>query len=143
MDFLPPLSSCMFRQEQTTVYFKTCVCVQVNDGNVWASRGQGTRRFKCSVHYTCSCILFLILRVTWLVIYCNFSPEEAGFGGQLREQKVFFVHKTGTALREMRGDLGPHAHSSPGLSRDLITTFYQQQYIYDTLSFVRKAVLFV
>lgn len=143
MDFPPPLSSYMFGQKQNTVYFKMCVCVQVNDGNVWASRGQGTRCFKCSVHYTHSCILFLILRVTWLVIYCNFSPEESGFGGQLREPKVFFVHKTGTALWEMRGDLGPHAHSSSGLSRDLITTFYQQQYIYDTLSFVRKAVLFV
>lgn len=80
MDFPPPLSSYMFGQKQNTVYFKMCVCVQVNDGNVWASRGQGTRCFKCSVHYTHSCILFLILRVMWLVIYCNFSPEEAGFG---------------------------------------------------------------
>lgn len=54
---------------------------------------------------------------SYSVICGHFSTGEADFDWQLWEQKLFFVHKTSTALQEMRGGVGPHAHSFLGLSR--------------------------
>lgn len=89
--------------------------------NLWTSRRQGVQSLKQLVNYIHHCTSIYVFK-SYPVIYGNFSTEEAGFDWQLREQKLFFVRKTGTALQEMRGGFGPHAHSFPGLSRDLIIT---------------------
>lgn len=70
----------------------------------------------------CTIALLIYVFKSYSAIYSNFSTEEAAFDWQLWEQKLFFVHKTGTARKEMREGFGPHTHSFPGLSRDLIIT---------------------
>lgn len=61
---------------------------------------------------------FMFLRVIWLFIVALALRKLALIDNS--QEQLFFVHKTGTALQEIRGGFGSHTHSFSGLSRDLI-----------------------
>lgn len=122
-----PLLFYSFIFRQNTEHIETCVCMHILhrcDGyesyKFVDFKEAGSSQLERLGGYTA--VLPIYVFKSYSVIYSNFSTEEAGFDWQLWVQKLFFVHKTGTALQEMRGGFGPHAHSFPGLSRDLIAT---------------------